>query len=151
MKCVKCEKERGGEFYAKDKTCKECRKSRVRENRRDKIDQYTAYEKKRAVLPHRVKAREDYAKTPEGRKSGNKAKKKWEEKNSIKKGASTMVGNAIRGGIIKKGVYCESCGDNHRRLHGHHDDYAYPLDVRWLCPKCHDRWHRDNGEGKNAN
>ena len=151
MKCVKCEKERGKEFYQKDKTCKECRKAAVRKNRKDKIDYYTTYEKSRAKLPHRVKAREDYAKTPKGKKAGNRAKKAWEERNAIKKGAATMVGNAVRDGIIKKGIYCEECGDNHIRLHGHHDDYAYPLDVRWLCPPCHKQWHTKTAKVKTLN
>ena len=35
---------------------------------------------------------------------------------------------------------CESCG---RRApdHAHHDNYAAPLDVRFLCAGCHKQWH----------
>jgi hypothetical protein len=109
------------------------------------------YDKKRAMLPRRIKAREEYAKTDKGIAAGNKAKKAWEARNAIKRGAATIVGNAIRDGKLEKQYFCSVCSIDDVIIHGHHDDYAKPLEVRWLCPACHVQWHRDNGEGKNSN
>ena len=53
-------------FYKGHATCKECYKEKVRNHREEKRDHYIEYEKKRSNLPHRVKAREDYAKTEKG-------------------------------------------------------------------------------------
>lgn len=45
---------------------------------------------------------------------------------------------------------CEVCGifgktDKGRRaVSAHHDDYNYPLKVRWLCHKHHMEWHTKN-------
>ena len=108
------------------------------------------YDKQRANLPHRVKARLDYSKTEGGIAAGNRAKKMWEKRNAIKRGANIIVGNAVRGGRLFKPETCEDCGSTPNRLHGHHDDYAFPLIVRWLCPGCHNKWHKENGEGLNA-
>jgi hypothetical protein len=35
---------------------------------------------------------------------------------------------------------CEKCGAV--KVHGHHDDYTKPLDVRWLCQTHHAQHHR---------
>jgi len=107
----------------------------------------SAYDKKRANLPHRVKAREEYAKTPAGIKAGNKAKNSWAKRNRKKDRASNAVCNAVRDGKLSK-MPCGVCGSEDR-IHGHHDDYDKPLDVRWLCSKHHRQWHRENGEGLN--
>ena len=40
--------------------CKLCVASRVRENRRQRLEQYAEYERSRASLPHRVEARRRY-------------------------------------------------------------------------------------------
>lgn len=46
---------------------------------------------------------------------------------------------AIREGEIVRQP-CEVCGDI--KAHGHHDDYAKPLEVRWLCRTHHNEVHR---------
>lgn len=36
---------------------------------------------------------------------------------------------------------CEVCGST-KRIDAHHEDYAKPLDVRWLCHRHHAQRHR---------
>jgi len=148
--CKKCGDEKPeNQFYANDKSCKECRKAAVRANRAAKIDYYREYDRKRANRPDRVAARKAYQKTEAGIAAGNKAKMKWCAQNPAKRAASYLVNNAVRDGRIEKPARCQECGAT-GRIHGHHDDYAKPLEVRWLCSKCHWDWHKENGEGDNA-
>jgi Zn finger protein HypA/HybF involved in hydrogenase expression len=157
-KCFKCgETKQLSDFYRHSKMkdghvnkCKECNKSDVSANYRKNIDHYKAYEKSRANLPHRVKARKDYSNSEAGLEAGKIARKAWVERNAIKKGASTMVRNAVRNGKLIRPSHCSDCECEHNRLHGHHDDYSKPLDVRWLCPTCHKQWHKINGAGLNG-
>jgi hypothetical protein len=55
--------------------------------------------------------------------------------------ANRAVYSAIRNGTLIKPDTCENgCHiESPRKLHGHHEDYSKPLDVRWLCTKCHKR------------
>ncbi len=50
--------------------------------------------------------------------------------------AHKQVYAAVRAGRIPRPDRCEGCGLE-KRLHGHHEDYAKPLQVRWLCGSCH--------------
>jgi hypothetical protein len=34
---------------------------------------------------------------------------------------------------------CLICGDE--KVHAHHEDYSKPLDVKWMCVKCHHAEH----------
>lgn len=61
--------------------------------------------------------------------------------------ASNMVWRAIGAGRIVRQP-CEMCG--HKVADAHHDDYAAPLDVRWLCRSHHKEHHDQFGPGKNA-
>src|SRR5574343_1986618 len=143
------------EFYAhpamKDGTvnkCKECNKTDVRKNYRHNISHYKEYEASRNKEPHRVKARQDYALTERGVECGNKAKRNYIHRNPIKQEAHTILTNSIRSGKVIKGP-CEVCGSTYR-IHGHHDDYAKPLEIRWLCSAHHRQWHTENGPGLNG-
>jgi hypothetical protein len=129
--------------------CKNCNKKDVRENYKLKIDYYKEYNSNRAMLPHRVEARKEYIQTEVGKRSILKSKQKWTQNNPIKRQATYKVNNAVRDGILIKPETCSECGSG-GRIHGHHCDYSKPLDVIWLCPSCHTRWHKLNGEAKNG-
>jgi len=47
--------------------------------------------------------------------------------------ARTAVGNAIANGKLERKP-CEICGE---KAQAHHENYAEPLNVRWLCFKHH--------------
>lgn len=55
----------------------------------------------------------------------------------IKKQANTAVGNAIRDGRLVKDAACHYCRTDQQKLVAHHWDYYRPLDVTWLCLRCH--------------
>lgn len=65
--------------------------------------------------------------------------KKWSLKNPHKVRAHNFVNRANRRPPKPQG--CEQCGAG-GILHKHHDDYSKPMDIRWLCPKCHGKLHR---------
>ena len=127
--------------------CKECAKIDVRANRIDKIDYYREYDHSRGMRPDRVKMRERYQATDAGKESIKKSKKKWLQNNIVKRSAHILIGNAVASGRIEKPDVCSVCMAG-GRIHGHHDDYSRPLDVRWLCTKCHTDWHKEFGEAK---
>jgi hypothetical protein len=156
-KCFKCGEVKSlAEFYNHPKMadgrmgkCIECTKKDVRENRDRRADYYREYDRSRAMRPDRVAARCAYQSTPAGRHACRRAKKRWQESNAIKRAAQIQVGNAVRDGRLQKSKECEVCGKA-GRIHGHHDDYGFPLSVRWLCPGCHNRWHKEHGEARNG-
>ena len=130
--------------------CKTCTKIDVSKNRSENIDYYLEYDRARANVQKRVDARSAYSKTEDGMAAHRIARQKWIDSNKIKRAAQIMVGNAVKSGRLIKGVSCECCGKTNLRLNGHHDDYAKPLEVRYLCSSCHCKWHKENGEGLNG-
>lgn len=151
MECAKkVAPECSGDYYTNDKTCKACRRLLVKRNREAKIEYYREYDRQRFKNDPKVRERIiRYQATEAGKASAKKAKEKWASSNPIKRAAAIMVGNAVRDGRLNKPLTCSECGDG-GKIHGHHDDYAKPLNVRWLCAGCHSNWHKENGPGKNA-
>ncbi|HEC73154.1 MAG TPA: hypothetical protein ENI26_02140 [Methylophaga aminisulfidivorans] len=92
-------------------------------------------------------ARREYARTEAGKQAATKAKVSYIQRNPTKRQAHNQVANALRDGRLEKQP-CEVCGE--KEVHAHHDDYAKPLDVRWLCNKHHNEWHRIHGEAANG-
>lgn len=149
--CFKCFQEKElSEFYKHPQMpdgtvnkCKECNKADNIQNRNDKIDHYVAYDKRRAMIPHRVAARKEYMATQPGKESHNKSNKKYLTAYPNTKRAKSIFGYGMKSGKITRPTTCSKCPST-TMIQGHHDDYDKPLDVRWLCVKCHTAWHRHN-------
>jgi 5-methylcytosine-specific restriction endonuclease McrA len=69
--------------------CKVCVCARVRENRRERLEQYAQYEKARANLPRRVESRRKYQE--EHKEQIAQYKKKWAANNKEKVAASKLA------------------------------------------------------------
>jgi hypothetical protein len=146
-KCFKCSIEKSkDEFYRHPAMadgylgkCKECAKRDVRENRKQNIHHYRAFDRERGKLPHRVEAVREYQRTEAGRESHAKANSKWIEENDKARRAQNRLNNQKRFDPRLDNMPCLVCG----RLdtHAHHVNYDQPLNVVWVCPKHHKEIH----------
>lgn len=53
-----------------------------------------------------------------------------------------LARDALRYAVASGKLVREPCACGEARSHGHHDDYTKPLEVRWLCSRCHGLEHR---------
>ena len=67
--------------------------------------------------------------------------RKWAERHPEKRRAQLKVNYAIKCGLLEKGS-CVRCGSTDAQAH--HDNYARPLAVIWLCPLHHAERHRNH-------
>lgn len=104
-------------------TCKPCLRTKAREyhvaNRVARAERGAAW---RAKNPEKVA----------------RSARKWYANNRQKWLAHRRVRYAIETGRLVREP-CECCGAV--PVHAHHDDYSKPLEVRWLCPRCHKAEH----------
>lgn len=137
-RCFRCGVDKPEEeFYAHPKMkdgrlgkCKECACEDVRRNRRLKAEQYSAYERARQQRPKRRAAKVIYL--------------RWHNRrNPEKHQARLAVARALRSGVLVR-LPCEVCGGG--AVQAHHQDYARPLAVRWLCFRC----HRERAHGQHV-
>lgn len=147
-RCKQCSKTKPlTEYYKYGKyyggKCKVCTKAYVKKNRLDNIEYYRKYDRNRPNKDERAEkfkeAEKERLQDPEIRKQRNAYKKKWQENNTVKRAAHIIVGNAIRDGRLIKQP-CEICGE--AKVEAHHPDYSKPLEVNWLCRKCHAEHHK---------
>lgn len=68
----------------------------------------------------------------------NQWQRDWYQKNKEKRRAHVVLHRAIKKGIIVRSSVCEKCNEQ-CKADGHHENYSKPLQVVWLCRKCHSR------------
>lgn len=120
-KCISCNKKdtkRRTDFLTKTNpewVHKEAQRQRDKESKRYHNIKHTDYYKKKRA----------------------KDSKRYFEKYPEKYRAKSLANNAVRDGKIEKKEECERCSISGVPLEKHHADYSKPLDVEFLCKKCH--------------
>ncbi len=131
--CIVCKLEKLPDgFYAHpamaDKRmgiCKACHQQRMRMNR---------------LTNPKVQERDRIRyQRPERKALGILSARQWRQNHPEAYKAQTALNNAVRDKRIKR-CPCAMCGAT-KNIHGHHKNYNRPLDVIWLCAKCHNRLH----------
>lgn len=116
-----------------DAVCKECSRALARER----------YQKNKTAGRARVRTYYQDNRTKIAVRQKNTARRrgaKWYAANPEKYRARAYLNYYVRKGDIIKPVNCTQCHEI-KPLEGHHEDYKKPLDVNWLCRKCHEYRH----------
>lgn len=148
MFCVCCQTEKDeSEFYKGNKShCKVCIRERTRLNRKNKLEYYREYDRNRPNKKERAKKVSEYKnrlrnENPEKFDSiFHKARQNYRKNHHDKYLAHEKLQYALDTGKIVRPSECSVCGVK-CTPQGHHYDYTKPLDVIWLCTKCHSKVH----------
>jgi hypothetical protein len=152
--CTSCGIEKDLEdFYRHDmmkdghlNKCKDCVKSRVKSHRAANIEKIREYDRLRGRTEERkLKNKQRHDKMIHEVEYKNRiraAKGKYVKKYRDRTNARRRLAYALYIGKVKRPDNCEKCGEAIQHLHAHHADYSKPLEVIWLCPKCHGFIHQ---------
>jgi hypothetical protein len=144
-RCNKCGQEKPRSKFYKDRhnpdglglKCKACVDASMRSWRARNPDRHRSYVAAYAAKhPERVKASYERWK----KRHPDRAKEKfaaWVARYPEHAKARLAYMNALRSGKLVRPSRCSECGAEAKRIEGHHDDYSRPLEIRWLCKRCH--------------
>lgn len=74
----------------------------------------------------------------------------WRARNLERERAHAAVKMALKKGVLIKPKYCAECRAVDVPIEAHHEDYAKPLDIVWLCEVCHGFRHRNGRRGRKS-
>lgn len=105
--------------------------------RREYNRRYREANRERLAEYKRAWHRDRYATDPEYRKTVLDASRRRPARVA---NAQRAVSRAIAKGALVRPDTCEECDRSGLAIEAAHRDYAEPLDVRWLCRRCHRMW-----------
>jgi len=149
MKCKKCgEVKNCDDFYLTHRvTCKKCIRKQVIAWQKNNRKQVLKTQKTMRDRPEfRKKQAEYYRKWYEAKGRGKRSQrqlkqiKSWQKLHPESCRAGSLVQYAVETGKITRPKACVTCKEK-RKLLAHHDDYNFPLNVKWLCYSCHQKLH----------
>jgi hypothetical protein len=146
-------------LFGLDQKCRGCIKARSKKTVHSEkaIEKRKAYrsewqKKKRPILNARLRDRYEnnlelsrkqaiernkrYMQTEKGKARHHETTRQYEQNNKEKISAQRKVRAAVNSGRLVRSLRCEIC-NKETKTHGHHEDYKKPLEVIWMCSKCH--------------
>lgn len=152
--CFVCKKEKPLEEFYKHKAmssgylnkCKECTREYMNKHRLENLERIREYDRNRPNKAERTQKLKDYKErmrreNPEKYdKIYHEARKRYRAKYNEKARATDKVHYAVKHNKIQKPNVCSRCNKT-CTPQAHHYDYTKPLDVIWLCEKCHAEIH----------
>lgn len=123
--------------------CKECTKLDTFGRTEEEIEKRKHRDRNRSNHKERIqKNRDRLLSNPEAMKKCNEKKNEWSHRNKHKRNAHLKVSRAVMNGTIKRENNCSNCSSD-IKVEAHHEDYSKPLEVIWLCSKCHHLRHKE--------
>lgn len=128
--------------------CKQCARTDVTKHREANIERIREYDRSRGMLPHRVAAREEYAKTEAAKQSAKKSSKKYGKANKDKRKVIKLVCQRARYAGKRKRTPSWLTADDKRLIKAkyseahwmtvrtgfkHHVDHIVPLLGKDVC------------------
>lgn len=141
--CSKCREVKAIEDFHRNRSavdglhpqCKACHLAGIAARRKPENQRkYDAAYRERNREKDRERKR-DYMRRESERLAAYREQYKAEHPERVK--AGEKLRRRLRHGLIVKPGACEECGRTDLAIHGHHDDYSKPYEVRWLCASCH--------------
>lgn len=120
-------------------SCKICDNEYYNVNHTSLLEKKRKYNKRPEVIARNKRLQDWYS----AHKTNNARKVKPHKWSSLKyyPSVSAAVYRAKKTGALIKPAACEHCEIVTEKLQAHHDDYSKPLEVNWLCIKCHMEKH----------
>lgn len=121
--------------------CKGCRLEMQREYRATQPEKYLDAARRRDPEKNRQACREWSSKN---REKIYEIRRRYPERDKARR----SYRYAIETGVLVRPDTCEMCGEKPKvgKIQGHHEDYSKPLEVKWLCVRCHGFVHRKRPE-----
>lgn len=156
-KCSRCFTVKPLSAYYNDKNrpsgkrteCKACITERTRKYRAANKEKMAAYGARWAAAHAEERRASHRAHQERNRAKIRRRNAEARASHPLQAAARSAVKSARRAGRLVTPQNCERCGGN-VPLHAHHEDYAKPLDVVWLCIPCHRARHVELNQQRKA-
>jgi len=130
--------EKSKQYYHKNR--EKCLETVKKYRERNKKNISIKESKKRLSDPNRFEKNNlrHYEWAKKNREKINEYQRNWYQRNKEKRRAHVLLNRAIKLGKMMRPDFCSECLEK-CKPDGHHVDYSLPLNVVWICRKCHSR------------